>query len=51
MSKSIFSHPCNKFLATAKVGLAHYHSFRGGGSYIYKKKCMVTETAKDPSGS
>ena len=34
ISKSTFSHPCSKFLATAKVGLAHYDSFRGGGSYI-----------------
>ena len=33
-SKSTFSHPCSKFLATAKVGLAHYDSFRGGGSRI-----------------
>ena len=34
ISKSTFSHPCSKFLATAKVGLAHYDSFRGGGSHI-----------------
>ena len=27
-------HPCSKFLATAKVGLAHYDSFRGGGSHM-----------------
>ena len=32
ISKSTFSHPCSKFLATAKVAMAHYHSFRGGGS-------------------
>ena len=26
--------PCNKFLATAKVGLIHYDSFCGGGSHF-----------------
>ena len=35
ISKSTFSHPCSKFLATAKVGLAHYDSFCGGGSHIW----------------
>ena len=25
-------HPCSKFLASAKLGLAHYDSFCGGGS-------------------
>ena len=29
-----FHTPCSKFLATAKVGLADYDSFRGGGSHI-----------------
>ena len=33
-SKSIFSRPCSKFLVTAKVGLAHYDSLCGGGSYV-----------------
>ena len=33
ISESTFSHPCSKFLATAKVDLAHYDSFRGGGSH------------------
>ena len=32
--QSIASHPCSKFLATAKVGLAHCYSFRGGGSHL-----------------
>ena len=27
--------PCSKFLAAAKVGLAHYDSFRGGGSQLW----------------
>ena len=26
--------PCSKFLATAKMGLAHYDSFCGGGSHL-----------------
>ena len=30
ISKSIVSHPYGKILATAKVGLAHYDTFRGG---------------------
>ena len=34
ISKSTFSHPCNKFLATTKVGFAHCNSFRGGESHI-----------------
>ena len=34
ISKSTFSHPFSKFLATAKVGLAHDDSFRGAGSQI-----------------
>ena len=34
LSKSTFSHPFSKFLATAKVGLAHYDSFSGGGSHV-----------------
>ena len=33
-SKSTFSHLCSKFLATAKVGLAHYDSFHGGRSHL-----------------
>ena len=36
ISKSTFSHPHSKLLATAKVGLAHYDSFRGGVSHIVK---------------
>ena len=32
ISKSTFSHPCSKFLATAKVGSAQYDSLRDGGS-------------------
>ena len=31
---STFSHPCSKFRAAAKARLAHYDSFRGGGSHI-----------------
>ena len=31
--------PLQQFLATAKVGLAHYDSFRGGGSH-FKKRLM-----------
>ena len=38
ISKSTFSHPRSNFLATAKVGLAHYDSFRGGESHKIKKK-------------
>ena len=34
ISKLIFSHPYSKFLATVKVGLAHYYPFRGGGSHF-----------------
>ena len=37
ISQSTFSHPCSKFLATAKVDLANYDSFRGGGSQILSK--------------
>ena len=29
------THLCSKFLATAKVGLAHYDSFRGGGLHMH----------------
>ena len=33
--KSTFSHLGSKFLATAKAGLAHYDSFRGGWSQMW----------------
>ena len=39
ISHSTFSHPYSKFLATAKVGLAYYGSFRGGGSHIHCQSC------------
>ena len=35
ISESTSSHRCSKFLATAKVGLAHCDSFHGGGSHIF----------------
>ena len=38
--KSTFSHPCSKFLATAKVGLAHYDSFHGGESQMENVHCV-----------
>ena len=38
ISKPTFSHPCSKFLATAKAGLTHYDSFRDGGSHILEDR-------------
>ena len=33
------SHPCSKFFAAAKVGLAHYDAVRGGGSHKLCSLC------------
>ena len=41
ISKWTFSHPCGKFLVTAKVGLAHDDSFCGGGSHLIKMIIMI----------